>query len=265
MDILVHDHHRVLHLVLNRPTKRNALTLQMCKDIINAVRTAETRNDIGCVLISANGSVFCSGMDVAEAVPADELLQVHEQLFTLGAQSLKPLVIAVNGAALAGGLGLAAQGHVILASPQAVFGLPELRIGFWPFLVFRSVEAALGRRRTLQLALTGHTFDSHTAMGWGLVHQIHDVAEIHHASLNVAHKLAKSSPLAVAAGMQYVRDSQGKSLSEAGEIAAKLRAGLVATDDFKEGSAAFQEKREPRWPSMPLDFYADGEGPADNS
>jgi enoyl-CoA hydratase/carnithine racemase len=264
MDILIHDHHRVLHLVLNRPTKRNALTLQMCKDIVHGVRSAESRNDIGCVLISANGSVFCSGMDVTETAPVDEVLKVHEQLFTLGARSLKPIVIAVNGAALAAGLGLVAQGHVVLASPQAVFGLPEVRVGFWPFVIYRSVEAAIGRRRTLQLTLTGHTFDAESGMAWGLLHQLHAVPEIQHAALNVAHKLAKASPLAIASGMQYVRESEGKSARDAGEIAARIRAKLTASADFKEGTAAFKEKREPRWPSMPLDFYAN-DGPADNS
>ena len=159
-DILVHDHYRVLHLTLNRPTKRNALTMQMCKDIVAAVKSAESRNDIGCTLISANGSVFCAGMDLTEEPPVDELLKVHEELFTLGANARKPIVIGVNGAALAGGLGLVAQGHVVLASPNAVFGLPEVRIGFWPFVVYRAVESALGKRRTLELSCLLYTSDA---------------------------------------------------------------------------------------------------------
>jgi enoyl-CoA hydratase/carnithine racemase len=256
MDILVHDHYRVLHLTLNRPTKRNALTLQMCKDIVAAVQSAESRNDIGCTLISANGGVFCAGMDLNEEPPMEELLQVHEQLFTLGARSLKPIVVAVNGAALAGGLGLVAQGHVVLASPNAVFGLPEVRIGFWPFVVYRAVEAALGRRRALELSLTGASFQVQEALSWGLVHHVHPAAEIHDTSKSVAREIAKSSPLAIATGMQYVHDAEEKSAREAGEIAAALRAKLMASGDYKEGTTAFREKREPHWPSMPLDFYA---------
>jgi len=265
MDILVHDHYRVLHLTLNRPTKRNALTLQMCKDLVAAVRSAESRSDIGCTLISANGSVFCAGMDLNETPPMDELLEVHEQLFTLGAQSLKPIVVAVNGAALAGGLGLVAQGHVVLASPNAVFGLPEVRIGFWPFVVYRAVEAGLGRRRALELSLTGASFNAQQAMAWGLVHHIYPAAEIHDTSKGLARELAKSSPLAISSGLRYVRDVEGKSVREAGEIAAGLRSKLMASDDYKEGTAAFREKREPHWPSMPLDFYAKHPGPTNNS
>ena len=261
----MHEHYRVLHLTLNRPTKRNALTLQMCKDIVAAVKSAESRNDIGCLLISANGSVFCAGMDLTEEPPVDELLTVHEELFTLGAKASKPIVIGVNGAALAGGLGLVAQGHVVLASPNAVFGLPEVRIGFWPFVVYRAVESALGKRRTLELSLLGTSFQAQQALSWGLVHQIHAAAEIHEMSKSVAREIGKSSPLAIEAGMRYVREAEGKSPHETGEIAAKLRAQLMASTDYKEGTAAFREKREPHWPSMPLDFYAKRSLPPDRS
>jgi enoyl-CoA hydratase/carnithine racemase len=265
MDIVVHDHYRVLHLILNRPTKRNALTVEMCREIVAAVESAESRSDIGCTLISANGSVFCAGMDLTETPLVDEQLDVHEQLFTLGARAQKPIVVAVNGAALAGGLGLVAQGHVVLASPNAVFSLPEVRIGFWPFVIYRAMEGALGSRRTLELSLTGTSFHAQQALDWGLVHQIHPVAEIHDASKSVAREIAKSSQLAIAAGLRYVREVQGKSEREAGEIASRLRAELMASADYKEGAAAFREKREPHWPSMPLEFYAKHSGPADHS
>jgi enoyl-CoA hydratase/carnithine racemase len=263
MDILIDDRRRVRHVTLDRPNKRNALTLKMCKDIVEAVASAQSREDIGCILIGANGSVFCAGMDLAEAAPMETVLKVHEQLFTLGAQSLKPIVVAVNGAALAGGLGLVAQGHVVIASPNGVFGLPELRVGFWPFVVYRSIEAALGKRCTLQLSLTANNFDAQQALAWGLVHRICDADELAAIAWNTALEIAGSSPLAIASGMQYVRAAEGKSTSEAGEIAAAHRAKLMASADFKEGTSARKQKRKPSWPSMPLDFYANRSGPAD--
>lgn len=243
MDVVVRDSGRVRQVTLNRPAKRNALTMQMCKDIVTAVQSAE-----GCVLITANGSAFCSGMDLSEAAPADELLKVHEELFTLGARAEKPIVIGVNGAALAGGLGLVAQGHVVLASPNAVFGLPEVRIGFWPFVVYRAVEAALGKRRTLELSLTGATFQAEQALAWGLVHRVD--ADVETAATTVAEQLAQSSPSAIAAGLRYVREAEGKSATEAGELAARLRAELAASADYKEGTGAFREKRAAHWPSL---------------
>jgi len=263
MDILIDDSERIRHLTLNRPNKRNALTLKMCTQIVEAVRSAQSRADIGCILIDANGSVFSSGMDLAESAPMEELLKVHEQLFTLGAQSLKPIVVAVSGAALAGGLGLVAQGHVVFASPNAVFGLPELRVGFWPFIVYRSIETALGKRRALQLSLTASNFDAPQAFAWGLVHEVCSADEIAAASRNAALEIARASPLAIASGMQYVRAAEGKSIEEAGEIAAGYRAKLLASADFKEGTTARKEKRLPFWPSMPRDFYANRRGSAD--
>lgn len=264
MDLLLHEHYRVLHLILNRPSKRNALTLQMCRDLMGAINGAQNRSDVGCILISAAGSVFCSGMDLDETSDdgaSSELLNVHEKLFTAGTTSLKPIVVSVNGPALAGGLGLVAQGHVVIASESAVFSLPEIRIGFWPFVVYRSVEAALGVRRTLQLSLTGYSFHARAAAEWGLVHQICPAAELNDRAKGVARELAKSSPLAISAGLEYVQKAQDKTMHEAGEIAARLRAKLMASEDFKEGIAAFKEKREPLWPSMPLNFYATRDNP----
>jgi enoyl-CoA hydratase/carnithine racemase len=255
-DLSIHDKHRILHIVLNRPEKRNALTCDMCAGIAAAVASAQTRDDIGVILISSTGAVFCAGMDLDEALePHHNLAAAHEDLFTMGAHSLKPILISVNGPALGGGLGLVAQGHIVIASQASVFGLPEIRIGLWPFLVYRAVEAALGARRTLQLSLVGCPFHAPEALQWGLVHQLCPADELTDRAHALARELGKASPRAMAAGMQYYRDSCGKSWKEAGEIAAALRTELMASGDFQEGRAAFKEKREPHWPSMPPGHY----------
>jgi enoyl-CoA hydratase/carnithine racemase len=257
MDLLIQEKHRVLQITLNAQTKRNALTAAMCSGIIDAVEQAQHRDEIGCVLICASGSVFCSGMDLDEAVDPDgpDLQRVHERLFNLGANSLKPIVVSVNGAALGGGLGLVAQGHVVMSSELAVFGLPEVRIGLWPFFVYRAVEAAIGERRTLELSLTGHFFNPERALQWGLVHEVCPSSEIGDRTKVLSRELAKSSPVAIQAGMRYVHGSRGKSCEEAGQLAADLRAKLMESDDFKEGLAAFKGRREPHWPTMPSGFY----------
>lgn len=255
-EISIHQKHRILYITLNRPEKRNALTCDMCSGIAEAVASAQNREDIGVIFIAAAGQVFCAGMDLDEAVlPHHNLAAAHEDLFTMGANSLKPIVTCVNGPALGGGLGLVAQGHVVMAGEGVVFGLPEIRIGLWPFLVYRAVEAALGARRTLELSLVGRVFHAPEALEWGLVHQLCPPSEVCERANALARDLAKASPSAIAAGMQYFRDSRGKSPKEAGEIAAKLRTHLMECGDFQEGCSAFKEKREPRWPSMPHGFY----------
>lgn len=258
MDLLVSEHGRVLHITLNRPQKRNALTWHMCCGIVHAIASAQRNRDIGCILITAAGQVFCAGMDLDEAVdhPGADLAALHDDLFNLGATSMKPIVVSVNGAALGAGLGLVAQGHVVMAAQGAVFGLPEIRIGSWPFMVYRAVEAALGARRTLELSLVGSVFPAHDALIWGLVHYVCPPAEAAERAQGLARDLAKASPLAIQAGMRYFHESRGKSSKEAGERAAALRVELMAGDDFREGCASFKEKRDPRWPSMPKQFYS---------
>ena len=252
MHLHVNHSQRVLYVTLCRPEKRNALDAEMCASIVSAIQGAQDRRDVGCVLIGAHGPVFCAGMDLDEAIGpnAADLEKVHEALFTLGAESLKPIVVCANGAALGGGVGLVAQGHVVVAAESAVFTLTEIRVGLWPFLVYRSVEAALGARRTLELSLTGRIFHAQQALHWGLVHQVCPLAEVADRAGAVARELAKASPLAVSHGMRYVRDSRGKPLDDAGKLAASLRGDLMNSDDFKEGVAAFKQKREAVWPSM---------------
>ncbi len=229
----------------------------MCSEISQAVESVQQREDVGAVLIHAAGQVFCAGMDLDEARHPDrpDLTEAHEKLFTMGITSMKPIVICVNGPALGGGLGLVAQGHVVMAAETAVFGLPEIRIGLWPFLVYRAVEAALGARRALELSLVGRMFQAPEAEQWGLVHQLCPAAEVCDRAHALARDIAKASPRAMAAGMRYFQGSRGKSAEEAGKLAATLRSELMESGDFQEGTAAFKEKREPRWPSMPQDFY----------
>lgn len=254
MDILIERKDRVLHVTLNRPDKRNALTSRMCAGIVEAIESAQKESEVGAVLVTSTGQVFCAGMDLDEAADMheDQLAELHDDLFTIGSHSIKPIVICVNGAALGGGLGLVAQGHVVLASQGAAFGLTEIRIGLWPFLVYRAVEAALQERRTLELSLTGRTFSAQEALQWGLVHHVCPPAEMCDRANALARKLAKSSPAAIAAGMQYFQGSRRLSWEEAGELAKKLRKQLIQSDDFREGYEAFKQKREPHWPSMAM-------------
>ncbi len=244
---------RVLHLLLDRPEKRNALNFEMCSRLAAEVHSSGTRDEVGSILISATGSVFSAGMDLAEAagdIPAVELARVHDDLFTAGAKATKPIIVCVNGSAVGGGLGLVAQGHIVVAAETAIFALREIRLGLWPFLIYRAVETAIGSRRTLELSLTGRDFASAEAQSWGLVHHIAPSMDVLERARSIASEIANSSSLAIAAGMQYFRESRGKSLQESGVIASELRTGLMAGPDFKEGYQAFVEKRAPRWPSI---------------
>ncbi|MGC2659693.1 MAG: enoyl-CoA hydratase/isomerase family protein [Bryobacteraceae bacterium] len=257
MDINIRHEGRVLHITLCRAAKRNALTSEMCTGIVKAVGAGQNSKDTGAILIDAEGHVFSAGMDLDEASRRDSVsrLAIHEKLFSLGSNSLKPIVISVGGHAMGGGLGLVAQGHVVLAATGSQFGLTEIRIGLWPFVVYRAVEVALGARRIQELALTGRFFSTEDALAWGLIHQISPPQELVERANAIATQLAASSPDAIALGMHYVRASRGKTWARAGQLASAERSKLIQSPDFKEGVAAFREKRNPHWPSMPKSFY----------
>ncbi len=151
MSVEISQLERVRRIALNRPEKRNALHLELCRELVAAFDAADADPHTGAVLLCANGKTFCAGMDLREAATSDPhaLSETHEQLFTTHARFTKPIVAAVQGAALAGGAGLVANAHIAVAAEDATFGLTEIRIGLWPFLIFRSVTLAIGERRAV--------------------------------------------------------------------------------------------------------------------
>jgi len=251
-ELLIHQDGRLLTLTLNRPEKRNALAASLCHQLVSALDAAEDDDSVGAVLLTANGSVFCSGMDLDETLAADstEQLRVHEHLFTVGFRYPKPLVAAVQGPALGGGVGLIANAHVVVAAQGVSFALAEIRLAMWPFVIHRALVNALGERRALALSLTGRVFSVQEALQWGLIHEVAPAVELEDRALDIAGKLAAASPEALARGLDFVQRSRGRSFTAGGELAIEMRAEAFASADFKEGVKAFQEKRPPRWPSL---------------
>lgn len=243
---------RVLRLTLDNPGKRNALSEVMCHDVTRALDEAWRDESIGCVLLDAEGEVFSAGMDLDEATQPDaaQRTALHEELFTFGFRATKPVVAAVQGAALGGGAGLLANAHVVIAAQGTKFGLTELRLGMWPFVIWRAMTHAIGERRTVELALTARIFGTPDALEFGLVHEVTPAFELDDRATAVAQNISQCSPAALWLGMQYLRDARGMSVDESGRLARELRAKIFAGGDFPEGVAAFRAKRKPNWPSL---------------
>ncbi len=241
---------RLLRLTLNRPEKRNALNVALCRALVRALDDAASDPAVGAILLTANGKAFCAGMDLAEieqGADTEEIDALHEQLFTVGTRLTKPLIAGVHGAALAGGTGLVANCHIVVASHEASFGLTEIRLGLWPFLIYRAMVGALGERRTLELSLTGRTFEGGEARELGLAHEVAEDAAAR--ALEIAQAVAEFSPTAVQSGLAFVQRVRGLDGREAGTIAREVRNQVFSGEDFQEGIRAFKEKRSPHWPS----------------
>lgn len=233
---------RVRRITLNRPEKRNALSAALCHELAAAVEEADADPSIGAIVLTANGTVFCAGMDLGEIRPdlEEEINDAHQRLFTLGARIATPLIAAVQGPALGGGTGLVANCHIVIAAETATFGLTEIRLGLWPFLVFSAVEAALGERRTIELALTGRVFEA--AEGWelGLVHEV--TADPQARAAEVARMIAGFSSVAIRTGLAFVQEVRGKTWHESSEIARKVRGEVFASPDFLQSIQRFRGK-----------------------
>jgi enoyl-CoA hydratase/carnithine racemase len=243
---------RVLRLTLDRPEKRNAINNELSAAIVEAVEGAVQNPSVGAILLTGSGTVFCAGMDLDEVAGgvSPEVNSLQEQLFTLGARSCKPLIAAVGGAALGGGTGLVANCHIVIAEPSATFGLTEIRLGLWPFLIYRALGIALGERRTLELSLTGRIFGSEEARDLGLVHEI--APDAGKRAQEVAEAVAGFSPKAIQSGLSFVQDVRGMDWEKSGRMARRFRDQVLRGADFQEGIRAFREKRPPRWPSLQI-------------
>jgi enoyl-CoA hydratase/carnithine racemase len=225
----------VLHLSLNRPAKRNALDSGLCRELVDAIDAAESDPDTHAILLTAAGPSFCAGMDLAEALnpPDPEAIDaLHQRLFTAGARLTIPIVVAVQGSAIAGGTGLVANCHIVIAAPDAAFGLTEIRIGLWPFLVFRACAAAMGERRCIELALTGRTFAAAEARQLGLVHEISTDPAVRAAE--IVRQIGAANPVAIRKGLGAVHQSI--------DAARAARKEVLASPAFREAIQRFRPR-----------------------
>src|SRR4029077_1601553 len=137
------------------------------------------------------------------------LAPLHERLFTIGRAATTPIVAAVHGPALAGGTGLAAHAHFVVALRGDTLGLTEMRIGLWPFVIFRAVVAAIGERRAVELGITGRIVDAREAASIGLVQRVTPAAQLDATADGIAAAAAEASPEAIRSGLKFVTETHG--------------------------------------------------------
>src|SRR5574340_1131130 len=241
-------------ITLNRPEKRNAISTQMIAELqtaLDAVESTQTR----VVILTGAGKAFCAGMDldmlqaIANQSPAENqddsrrMAKMFRRIWSYP----KPLIAAVNGAALAGGCGIATLCDFTLAVPEAKFGYTEVRIGFLPAIVSVFLTRQIGDKRARDLLLTGRLIDAEEARGLGMINEIVAADKLMERAAELSEVLIAASPGSVTRAKRLLTTAEAASIDADLERAVLENARIRCTPDFREGLASFLEKRKPNW------------------
>ena len=255
--IVVKSANGVKTITLNRPDKRNAMSMAMIEELTSALHEAETCS-CGVVILTGAGSAFCAGLDMEQlktmtASTPDENRRDSENM-ALVLRTLydfpKPVIAAVNGPAIAGGMSLATIPDFTLAVPEAKFGLNEVRVGFVPAIAATFLIRQVGEKRARELLLSGKLLKSNEALEIGLVSEIVSPDQLMKSAHALAQTLLLNSPQAMQAVKRLLAQHACRRLDEEIEDAIVANAQQRSSEDFKEGVMAFLQRRRAEWPSM---------------
>ena len=248
----------VLTITMHRPEKRNALNPAMMQELTHAFLSAGDDRGCGAVILTGAGSAFCAGLDLDHlqtlSAKTREEHRADTELIARMLRTLydlpKPTIAAVNGGAVAGGMGLATICDFTLSVPEAKFGYTEVRIGFIPAIVSAYLRNQIGDKRSRDLLLTGRLVKAVEALDLGLVTRIVCEADLMAEAQRLAQCLLRNSPAAIQATKRLMNDYASHELDQQLALAVAANVEARSTEDFKEGVRSFLEKRAPEWPSL---------------
>jgi methylglutaconyl-CoA hydratase len=244
-------------IALTVPEKRNAISAQMITDLLGALQQAE-EGPARVVIITGSGKSFCAGMDLDELQHLarqtqqknlEDARRVTKMLYRLHSFP-KPIIAAVNGAAIAGGCGIATLADFTLAVPEAKFGYTEVKLGFIPALVSVFLRRRIGDRQVRDLLLTGRIIDASEALRMGLITEIVLQETLMDRAREIAGLLLAASPTAIAQTKKLLLNFDRVAIRAELEVAIEANSDIRMTADFREGVSAFLEKRPPKWSSQ---------------
>lgn len=241
-------------LTLNRPDKRNSVSSRMLSELQSALEEIENGHTRVAIITGA-GKAFCAGMDLEmlSAIATQSAAENMEdsrrmaKMFRRVWSFSKPLIAAVNGAALAGGCGLATLCDFTLAVPEAKFGYTEVKIGFLPAIVSVFLTRQVGDKHARDLLLTGRLVDSAEALKLGLISEIVPPDRLMARARELADVLIAASPVSLTRAKRLLTSAAAASVDQDLERAILENARIRCTADFREGLASFLEKRKPVW------------------
>jgi len=244
----------VATITLNRPEKRNAISYDLIDDLLGALREV-AKSPAQILILTGAGKAFCSGMDLDNLKsligrsPAQSLedSKTMASLFRTLYDFPKPTIAAVNGAAIAGGTGLATLCDFTIAVSEAKFGYTEVKIGFVPAIVSTFLMRQVGEKIARDLLLTGRLFDAEEAKRIGLINEIVSGEKLLERARELAALLLENSPASLRYTKRLISDAVRAEVDMQIETAVRENAAVRSTADFREGVTSFLEKRKPRW------------------
>jgi enoyl-CoA hydratase/carnithine racemase len=249
-DLGVERHGAVLRLTIRREERRNALSPAVLSGMEEAIRAAQADREVRAIVVTGAGDkAFCAGADLqaAQAFASDysEPYGPFARLLRQVKAGNVPVIARVNGACLAGGMGLLAMCDLAVAARHATFGLPEVKVGVFPAQVLAVLQHLIPRRKLAELCITGESIASAQALEIGLVNYVDDDVD---ARLDwLLARVLDKSPAAIRRGLYTMKKIESMAFEEAMSFTESQIALFALTDDAKEGQAAFQQKRKPEW------------------
>ena len=253
MNLSVHqDPSGILTITLNRPDRRNALSRELMHELTAELEKVRTRREIRSVILAANGKVFCAGHDLSEMT--GRTVNDYRQIFdvcTVLMQTIQsipqPVIARVQGIATAAGCQLVATCDLAIASEDAGFATPGVRIGLFCTTPMVALTRAIGRKRAMEMLLTGKMIDPPTAEAWGLVNRVVPAAELETETLKLAGEIGGASSFTVGLGKQAFYSQIDLDQPKAYAYAKEVMSLNAMAADAQEGIGAFLEKRVPCW------------------
>ncbi len=238
--------------MLNRPEKRNALSLELMEEMIGALRAASARPDTRVIVIEGAGGAFSAGHDLSEMIGRERDFLAHlfdrcSAMMETVHEIPQPVIAKVHGVATAAGCQLVAACDLAIAAEGTRFATPGVKIGLFCSTPMVPVSRAVGRKRAMQMLLTGEPIDAATALNWGLVNRVVPHEELEPALLELVQAIARSSAYTIAAGKHAFYAQIDRTEDEAYEHCELVMTDNALAHDAQEGMTAFLEKRAPVW------------------
>lgn len=252
--VLVAQTGHVATITLNRPEQRNPLSSGMLRDLVDAFTWARGEDSVRVVVLTGAGDrAFCAGADLSSFASEQSELERHHQrhrfveLFLLLQDLGKPVIGRINGHALAGGFGLACACDLLVATDTATFGAPEIKVGVWPMMIQAVLARNLPRKVLLEMILLGDRWTAESLRALGLVNRVVPSSKLDATVAELAGALARSSPAVMRLGRDSFYRQQDMEFRAALEHLQAQLTLVTLTEDAKEGTRAFLEKREPEF------------------